>query len=492
MVHSILTCAEIREAELRADLSGASLRQLMLNAGTACADYVDQRYPDARIVVLCGPGNNGGDGFVAASRLARRNRQVVVYELSGGRTGGDREWASKEWPGAHQPLEALELEDGDVVLDALFGAGIARALEGPARAAVEAVLASGAPVVAVDLPSGVNGDTAKFDGPAIRATATVTFGALKPAHVLALGARLCGDVVVASIGFEDQLEEASKAPAHLNTPDAWSQSLRWPDADAHKHKRGRLAVVTGGPANTGAARLAAQAGLRIGAGLATLYCPPDALQVAAASVTAVMCSPFESAEALASATERADCVVIGPAAGVTPATRETVEALARAGRRLVLDADALSVFAGDVDALKRTLQAEAVLTPHAGEFERLFPGLLDEAVNRIEAARSAAEQSGAIVLLKGPDTVIAAPDGRAVVNTHGSPFLATAGSGDVLAGMIGGLMAQGLSGLDAAAAAAWMHGEAGVRIGPGLTAEDLDGALRGVLADLYRDRPNPA
>lgn len=489
MAHPVLTCAEVRRAETLAAEAGTSLQKLMLNAGAACANYIDEQYPNGRIVVLCGPGNNGGDGFVAASRLARRNRRVVVFELAGENQTPEREWASMEWPGARQPLEALDLQEGDVVIDALFGAGLARPLEGAARAAVEAVVASGAPVVAVDLPSGVNGDTAQFSTPHITATATVTFGALKPAHILLPAAECCGDVIVAAIGFEEQIAQLGGASARLNSPELWEAALRWPDAADHKHARGRLVVVSGGIANTGAARLAAQAGLRVGAGLATLMCPPDALPVVAASLTAVMCAAFEDAQALAKANERSDAVVIGPAAGVTKETRANIEALARGGRRLVLDADALSVFAGEAATLKSMLAAGSVLTPHVGEFERLFPDLLKTSTNRIEAARSAAAQSGAVVLLKGPDTVIADPDGRAIVNTHASPFLATAGSGDVLAGVIGGLMAQGLSAFDAAAAGAWMHGDAGVRAGPGTTAEDLDYWLKVVIAELHAMRP---
>jgi ADP-dependent NAD(P)H-hydrate dehydratase / NAD(P)H-hydrate epimerase len=273
-----------------------------------------------------------------------------------------------------------------------------------------------------------------------------------------------------------------------NAPALWEHDLRWPSPTAHKHQRGSLAVVSGPLSKTGAARLAAQAGLRSGAGLVTLFCPPGALIAAASSLTAVMTESFADADALVAATARANAVVIGPAAGTGDATRANVEALAAAGRRLVLDADALTVFAADAPALRRCLGSEAVLTPHPGEFERLFPGLLDAPGTRIDAARAAAAISGAVVLLKGPDTIIAAPDGRAVVNTHATPFLATAGSGDVLAGLIGGLMAQGLGAFVAACAAAWMHGDAGLRAGPGLTSEDLDASLRQTIAALYAAR----
>jgi hydroxyethylthiazole kinase-like uncharacterized protein yjeF len=293
---------------------------------------------------------------------------------------------------------------------------------------------------------------------------------------------------MAQIGFGDFVKEAGGGRLMENSPLLWSHALNWPETSAHKHQRGRLFVVTGGVANTGAARLAARAGLRIGAGLVTLLCPPDALVVAAKSVEAVMTSAFADARELVALTEKSTAVVIGPAAGVTPTTRANVEALAKAGRRLVLDADAVTVFAGQAGALRSILSAPTILTPHAGEFERLFPGLLAATANKVEAARAAAAKANAVVLLKGPDTVIAAPDGRAVVNTHATPFLATAGAGDVLAGMIGGLLAQGLDPFNAACAAAWMHGDAGIRIGPGLTSEDLDVALRETISALYAQR----
>jgi hydroxyethylthiazole kinase-like uncharacterized protein yjeF len=492
MITAILTCDEVRAAERRAVEAGVSMWNLMRKAGQACADVLHAEFPEGRVVVLAGPGNNGGDAFVAASRLVDLERNVALYELGGGARTAEGAEASRHWTGGHSPLEDLRLTPDDIVLDGLFGAGLSRPLSGEAAFAAEQVNASGAKVVAIDVPSGVSGDTGAVAGPAIRADVTVTFCAKKPAHVLQPAASLCGEIVVAQIGFGDFVAEIGGGRLVENAPSLWSHSLRWPEATSHKHQRGSLAVVSGGIANTGAARLAAQAGLRSGAGLVTLLCPPGALAVVASSVTAVMTASFADAIELAGLTQKASAVVIGPAAGVTPTTRAAVDALARAGRALVLDADALTVFAGQVDALRAVLHTPAVLTPHAGEFERLFPGLLASPSGRIEAVRAAASQANAVVLLKGPDTVIAAPDSRAVVNTHATPFLATAGAGDVLAGVIGGLLAQGLGAFDAACAAAWMHGDAGIRAGPGLTAEDLDVALRETIAALYGARHRPA
>ena len=482
---AILTCAEVVACEQRAVEAGVSLWALMQKAGQACADVLHAEFPEGRVVVLAGPGNNGGDAFVAAQRLIDLGRQVSLYELArGGRTPEGAE-AAKRWTGEHAPLEDLRLNADDIVLDGLFGAGLSRPLSGEAAFAAEQVNSSGAKVVAIDVPSGVNGDTGAITGTTIRADVTVTIGAKKPAHVLQPAASLSSEVVVAEIGFGRFMGECR---LHENSPALWSSALRWPEAMAHKHQRGRLAVVTGGAGNTGAARLAARAGLRAGAGLVTLLCPPDALVVVARSVEAVMTSAFADARELIALTEKSTAVLIGPAAGVTPTTRANIEALAKAGRRLVLDADALTVFAGQAGALRSIVSGQAVLTPHSGEFERLFPELLDSSSNKIEAVRQAAKQARAVVLLKGPDSVIASPDGRAVVNTHATPFLATAGTGDVLAGILGGLVAQGIDPFDAACAGAWMHGDAGIRAGPGLTAEDLDLALRETLAELYKNR----
>ena len=488
MTSAILSCAEVVACEQRAVAAGISLAALMQKAGQACADVLHAEFPEGRVVVLAGPGNNGGDAFVAAQRLVDLGRRVSLYELVKGARTTEGAEAARHWTGEHAPLEDLRLQPDDIVLDGLFGAGLSRALSGEAAFAAEQVNASGAKVVAIDVPSGVNGDTGVISGPAVSADVTVTFCAKKPGHVLQPAASLCGEVVVAQIGFGQFVDEIGGGRLMENAPALWSSALCWPEAGSHKHQRGRLAVVSGGLANTGAARLAAQAGLRVGAGLVTLLCPPAALVVAASSVTAVMTGSFADAAELRHLTEKSSAVVIGPAAGVSPVTRANVEALAKGGRNLVLDADALTVFAGQVDALRGLMSAHAILTPHTGEFDRLFPGALVRSGNKVDAVRDAARQAGAVVVLKGADTVIASPDGRSVVNTHATPFLATAGTGDVLAGILGGLLAQGLDPFDAACAGAWMHGDAGLRVGPGLTAEDLDGALRSTLAELYDRR----
>ena len=338
-------------------------------------------------------------------------------------------------------------------------------------------------VVAIDVPSGVPGDTGAPKGPAAAAAVTVTFHAKKPAHVLEPGRGRCGEVIVADIGLGETPSRTTE-----NGPELWLPRFPWPTAASHKHARGRLVVVSGEAWQTGAARLSARGALRIGAGLVTVLSPPEALPINAAHLEAVMLKGFETDLELEQAAKEVDAAIIGPAAGVGEPTLLNVLALARTGAALVLDADAITVFREDPDELFDLLDRDDVLTPHPGEFERLFPGLLATSTDRIAAARAAADRAGSVVLLKGADTVIAAPDGRCAVNGNGSPFLATAGSGDVLAGFIGGLVAQGMESFEAACAGAWIHAEAAELHGPGLISEDLPGLAPAVLRRLYDER----
>jgi hydroxyethylthiazole kinase-like uncharacterized protein yjeF len=476
----ILTVAEMGAADRAAIEAGTPSLTLMERAGAAVADAVAERFRPQPTQVLCGPGNNGGDGYVVARLLRERGWPVEVRALAEPATQ-DAQAMSARWAGETKPLSG-RLADG-LVIDALFGAGLSRPLSGAAAQAATALAHRSENVVAVDVPSGVPGDTGQPAGPAFCAGLTVTFHARKPGLVLEPGRSLCGEVVVADIGLPD-------TPSQLieNGPEFWLPRFPWPTAGSHKHARGRLIVISGDAWSTGAARLAARAGLRIGAGLVTIYAGEDALAANAAHLEAVMLKPFATDLELEQAADIADAAVIGPAAGVTETTLLNVLALARTGAALVIDADAITVFRDDPEELFSVLDRDDILTPHAGEFERLFPGLMKSAPERITAARKAAEKADAVVLLKGADTVIAAPDGRAAVNVNGSPWLATAGSGDVLAGFIGGLVSQGMDSFEAACAAAWIHAEAAELHGPGLISEDLPGLTPAVLRRLYDER----
>ncbi|MBV9541909.1 MAG: NAD(P)H-hydrate dehydratase, partial [Alphaproteobacteria bacterium] len=338
-------------------------------------------------------------------------------------------------------------------------------------------------VIAIDVPSGIAGDTGRALGDAaFDAGLTVTFFRKKPAHLLLPGRARCGEIVVADIGIPETALD--KPTLFENSPALWTYP--WPREEAHKYARGHCIVVSGAAPATGAARLAARGALRVGAGLVSVASPPDAVAVNAAALTAIMVKVFENSKGLANLLQdkRFNAVVVGPGAGLGLATEELVAAVLRSDAAAVLDADALSAFRNEPKVLLKLLRSNVVLTPHEGEFERVFPGLLAASKSKLDAARTAAAQAKCTVLLKGADTVIAAPDGRAVINSNAPPALATAGSGDVLAGMIGGLLAQGLDPFSAASIAAWLHGEAANLFGPGLIAEDLPEQLPAVMRAL--------
>lgn len=483
---AILTVAELRAADAAAVAAGGSIAALMERAGAAVASAIQARWTPRPTAVLCGPGDNGGDGFVVARLLAAAGWPVTVAALEGrGKRSDAAEAARRGWTSEVGKVGASAVEGAALVVDALFGAGQRPAA--PPALAVEALRQAQArslPIVAVDLPTGLGGDLASPAGFAPTCALTVTFHALKPAHVLEPGRGLCGEVVVADIGLA-----RAEAPRLVeNGPALWASRFPWPPTDTHKMQRGRLVVVSGGAAHTGAARLSARAGVRIGAGLVTVLSPQDALRIHAMALEAVMVRPFDTEAELLDLAENADAAVIGPGAGVTEETADNVLALAQTGAAMVVDADALTVFRDDPSELFSALDRDDVLTPHPGEFERVFPGLLDRSPERITAAREAARTAGAVVILKGADTVIAAPDGRAAVNVNAAPWLATAGSGDCLAGFVAGLLAQNMESFEAACAAVWIHAEAGARFGPGLIAEDLPDLAPGVLRDLYARR----
>jgi len=487
----LLTTAEMAEADRLTIAGGVSGFDLMEKAGRAVADAASAMLQGRRVVVVAGPGNNGGDGFVAARHLVERGHAVrVCFVGDRFRLKGDAALAAKRWTGPVEDASPGVLTKDDIVIDALFGAGLDRAVEGIPRTMIEAMNASGAAVLAVDLPSGINGTTGAVMGTAVKAHRTVTFFRLKTGHLLLPGRQHCGAVHVADIGIPASVLADIKSSAFANRPELWGGLFPRPAATDHKYARGHAVVVSGGVSTTGAARLAARGALRAGAGLVTIASPSDALAVNAASSLAVMVRPVDGATQLAEflTDSRRNAVVLGPGGGVGQAMREQVAAALASPAAVVLDADALSSFvpAALAEMITKRDKQNVVLTPHDGEFSRLFKAIDEDThVNaKLEKGRAAAQMSGAVLLLKGADTVVAAPDGRAAIADNAPPYLATAGSGDVLAGMIGGLLAQGMPAFEAASAAVWLHGEAAAEFGPGLIAEDLPDALPGV----YRRR----
>lgn len=486
----LLTPEEMAEADKRTISAGTPGIVLMERAGEAVADIVRQMVPPgSRIAILAGPGNNGGDGFVAASRLADTGYGVSLGLLGDRRKlTGDAALAAGNWTGPVDKLTPVIIESASLIVDAMFGAGLDRPIEGTAALVIAAVNESGLPVVAVDLPSGIDGRNGAVLGAAIQAEKTVTFFRRKPGHVLLPGRSYAGQVSVVDIGIDRSTLRTIGASAFHNLPEFWFDRLPRTRVDGHKYDRGHAIVVSGPMTRTGAARLAARGALRIGAGLVTVAAPVDALPIHAVHLTAVMLMQMDGSVDLVDilADERRNAIVMGPALGVNSDTCALVEAALGMNPAVVLDADALTSFADRAEKLFQSIKrrkAPTVLTPHDGEFARLFPDLSDRP-SKLERAREAAARAGAIVVAKGPDTVVAAPDGRAAIADNAPSSLATAGAGDVLAGLVGGLLAQRMPAFDAAAAAVWMHGAAARAIGPGLIAEDLPEALPGVLGML--------
>ena len=465
--HVLLSAAEMAEADRRAAAAGIPSLELMENAGRAVAEALQRRFRPAPVLVACGPGNNGGDGFVVARHLAACGWSVRVA-LLGAREAlkGDAAAEAARWTGAVETLEPGAFKGAELVVDAIFGAGLARPLDGAARAAVEAM--RGRTVIAVDVPSGLDGSTGAVRGAAPQAALTVTFFRRKPGHLLLPGRLLCGETVVADIGIPASVLTGLGARCWANQPSLWHDRLPLLEAATHKYKRGHV-LVLGGAAMTGAARLAARAAQRVGAGLVTVAATGSSWPVYAGALESVIVSPAPFASLLADT--RRNAVLVGPGAGRDEATFEAATAALAAGRKVVLDADALSVFAERLGALCG--RDDCVLTPHEGEFRRLFP--LGE--DKLAAVRAAAAQTGCVVVLKGADTIIASPSAAAAINENAPPTLSTGGTGDVLAGMVTGLLAQGMPGFEAACAAVWMHGAAASACGPRLVAEDLVEAL---------------
>ena len=500
----LLTNAEMAEADRLAAASGVSPLALMENAGRAVADAAGAMSPiGGGVLVVCGPGNNGGDGFVAARLLQQRGYRVYVA-LLGERAmlRDDAATMAALWDGPVHPVVddiVSLLAASDLCIDALFGAGLKRPLSGEAASCVATLNASSAPVLSVDVPSGLNGSTGATVGPTVNATRTVTFFRMKPGHLLLPGRVYCGAVRLVDIGLPGSVLDKVRPRTWRNAPALWRDTFPRLRAQGHKYGRGHAVVVSGPPHATGAARLGARGALRAGAGLVTVASPNAALAINAAHLTAIMLDGFEPPGGLAKVLqdERRNAVLIGPGCGVDDATRQMVLIALAQHPAVVLDADALTVFAqfaaeGDTsaktlfEAIKANADRPVVLTPHDGEFQRLFGDRTDPKLDR---ARAAAHSSGAVIVLKGADTVIAAPDGRAAINDNAPPWLATAGSGDVLAGMITGLLAQSMPAWEAACAAVWLHGACGAAYGPGLIAEDLPEMMPRVLNELLLGYP---
>ena len=497
-MNELLTTQQMGAADRLAITSGVSGLTLMENAGRSVADAAQKMASTgATIAVLCGPGNNGGDGFVAARLLSERGFDVRLGLLGvSSALKGDAATMAAQWQGDVLALDAGLIEDTDLIIDALFGAGLTRSVEGIAADVIKTAnkrrQLGGLKILSVDVPTGLDGDTgAPLGNVCMFADRTVTFFRCKPAHLLLPGRVLCGHTDVVDIGIPVCVLDQIGPRTYANTPSLWRRAYPSAGQRAHKYSRGSALVLSGPVHATGAARLAARGALRIGAGVVSVASPPDAVAVNAAHLTAIMVKPFKSIDGFGWLLKdrRVKGLLIGPGCGVGTRTQDLVLKALGSSASVVLDADALTSFMAGFpahslfSAITDKGCGAVVLTPHEGEFTKLFGKFAPE-VSKLERARQAAQRSGAIVVLKGPDTVIAAPDGHGVINDNAPAWLATAGSGDVLAGMITGLMAQGMTGFAAACAGVWLHGACAAQFGEGLIAEDLPELLPQVLGGL--------
>jgi len=495
MTLELLTPDEMARADRTAIERGPfSGVDLMERAGAAVAAVFLRWFPEAATAsVLCGPGNNGGDGYVVARRLAEAGVSAELFAEGAPRDGSDAAIVARTVGLPVQALAAFRPSPATVVVDALYGAGLSKPLSEVAQQIIGMCKKFRQPVLAVDLPSGISGASGEVLGAAFEAAITVTFARPKPGHLLYPGRAHCGALVVADIGISDAVIAAVGVTAFANAPGLWRHAFPALATNAHKYSRGHVGVFSGGPAATGAARLSAMAAARVGAGAVTMLSPANALAANAAHLTSIILRETESAEEVRAflAERRPAGLVFGPGLGPHPKVgRFLIDLLPHLSETtLVIDADGLTSAAKQVDDFLGAVRAAddvcIVMTPHEGEFGRLFPKIAaDQSLSKLDKAREAARLAGATVVYKGPDTVIAAPDGRAAINSNGTPLLATAGSGDVLSGLIAGLAAQRMPTFEAACAAVWIHADAAARFGPGLIAEDLPGTLPAVLRAL--------
>jgi hydroxyethylthiazole kinase-like uncharacterized protein yjeF len=487
----LLTAEEMSRAEKLAAEAGLATLTMMENAGRASAEEVVRRFPrGSRVTVLCGPGNNGGDGFVCARYLRERGYHVRLGLLARrDDLPRDAREMARRWDEAIEPISLQFIEGAQIVVDAIYGTGLRDNITGLVGQIIEEVTARALPVVAIDTPSGIDATTGAVRGVAFKAASTVTFFRRKTGHVLLPGRLYCGDVRAADIGIPAKVLEDIAPGSFTNDPDFWLRFFPKLKIDGHKYDRGHSVVVSGPMERTGAARLAARTALRAGSGLVTVASSKSAFYINASQLTAVMVDPYEGPDGLSDllSDTRITSALIGPGAGRDPEVKELVASVLGSQATAVLDAEALTAFSEApqelFEQIKGRLPALTIVTPHEGEFSRIFPDLGEEP-SKLERARRAAEISGAVIILKGPDTVVAHPGSIAAVTENAPPWLATAGSGDVLAGLVTGLTAQGMAAFDAAAAAVWIHGELAQSFGPGLIADDLPDQLPGVLQRL--------
>ncbi|MEO1041400.1 MAG: NAD(P)H-hydrate dehydratase [Pseudomonadota bacterium] len=473
----LLTPVAMAAADQRTIDAGTARGTLIARAARSVFRILRAQFTRRPVTVLCGPGQNGEDGWMLAALLADAGWPLEIIDLGGGLQIDDP--APEGLASYVRPSGIFAPTSSSLIVDAVLGAGLARPVSGEIARVFEKLNQSDAKVLAIDLPSGIDGATGEVRGQAVHADVTVTFHRLKPGHLIGDGAELSGRIFLCDIGIAPEADDAS---AVWNAPCLWRDSLCGLVRETHKYARGHVCVIGGPGLKGGAARLSARAASVSGAGAVTYLSPLSGAEFAAATFDAVMVKPLGDREALdAFLRDRVGAVVLGPGMGHAEKAEEAVKAVLETKLPCVLDADALTLYEGRTDELFEHLHGACVLTPHEGEFSRLFPDLSGDKRIRTEKA---AELSGATVLLKGSTTVIAKTGEPTVISSHGSPALATAGSGDVLAGLIGGFLAKGVTPVKAAAAGAWVHADAARDAGPSLNADHLPARIVSVMEAL--------
>ncbi len=501
--------SEMQSADKLAIKSGISGIFLMEQAGSRVASHVERLCNGpCRVCILAGPGNNGGDAFVIARLLRQRAYKIDMHLLCTKRgqiedDKTDAQFMKKKWEKnggiTHQLITKTDFKSKissyDLIIDGLFGAGLSRDIQEPLAAIIEEINHSKTPVLAIDVPSGLNGDSGQIMGTAIKATYTSSFYRPKQGHYLYPGREICGELYIDNIGIPERVNEELSVNQHINTPEQWSSIGRSKQQNSHKYNHGSVMVVSGAKTMRGAAVLSSNAAMRAGAGLVTIAEAKDDLEVHPRSFAAIMqieVPKTDSQEEWAKVQKqkKVSATLIGPGCLPNEETKNRVLSLIECSERIILDAGAITAFAGVkkklANALNKRSEKEpiSVLTPHEGEFKKLFPEV--DMANKVDAAREAAKQLNAIIVLKGPDTVIAAPQGKVLVNINAPSSLATAGSGDVLAGIIVSLASnQELPLYEAAAAAVYIHSECANRIGTELIADDLIDHIAAVKANYF-------
>lgn len=488
----LLSADQMQQVDRTAAISGINTFELMENAGRSVAEQVlKYEHAVSPLIVVVGGGNNGGDGYIAAELLRKTGIATTVLRVgSMPIAGSDADKAKQGYGGNLLSLASdttqipnkirSTLIECKMIIDALFGAGLRREVTGVVASLIETINQLDCPIISVDLPSGLDGNDNIVKGAAVQATQTVTFFLAKPAHYLFPGRKLCGELIVKQIGLnEAHLSSISAPVVHRNAPKLFTIHLPMPNEKAHKYQRGHVLVRSGPINSTGASRLSAGTALTCGAGAVTLASSDQALAVNAAHLTAVMlalCNNLADWLALLR-NKNTNVAVIGPGNGIDEQIKDCVLESLKHPASLVLDADALSCWEDSPERFICALQnakAPVVLTPHSAEFDRVFRSTkIVDLPSKLHQAQAAAKLTKAVVIYKGADTVIASPDGQACINCNAPPWLATAGSGDVLAGAVASLHAQGMPLFESAMAAVWLHGEAATALGYPLTAEQL-------------------